>query len=183
MKDLMIDLETLGTDTEEAPVISIGAAWFDIDTKTIGPTYYRVLNVTDQIDTKTRFVDTSTLKFWMNQQNAAKSIFRDEALPTKQVLIEFRQWIMNTAKAGPKSKATKKCNPWGNGAGFDINLMESMFKSYNVDCPWLFYNVMDLRTFKRFQGQSKKVEKLEGVNHNALDDAINQINYIFSCTE
>ena len=43
----------------------------------------------------------------------------------------------------------------------------------------MFYNIMDLRTFRRFVGNGAKVPKLEGTNHNALDDCINQINYMF----
>lgn len=177
MQDLMIDLETLGTHVN-APIIAIGAVWFDPETGEKGPTYYRVLDVADQIDSKVRFADASTIKWWMQQANAAKEVFKDNAMPTQQVLEEFRQWIMGFAKASKGSKATRKCFPWGNGSGFDITLMETIFNDYNVECPWLYYNVMDLRTFKRFTAKGAKVEKLEGVNHNALDDAINQVDYV-----
>lgn len=176
MQDLMIDLETLGTGVD-APVISIGAAFFDIEKKLIGDTFYMVCDVADQMDSKVRHADSSTIKWWMSQGNAAKQVFKDGHKPTKEVLETFRAWIM--AHAGSRAQSTKKCNPWGNGSSFDITLMETLFKDYGVQCPWLYYNVMDLRTFRRFVANGAKVEKLEGTNHNALDDAVNQINFIF----
>ena len=48
---------------------------------------------------------------------------------------------------------------------------------YGIACPWLFYNVMDVRTFKRFRAGNEKLQK-SGVNHNALDDAVSQANFI-----
>lgn len=171
----MIDLETIGTNVD-APIISIGAAFFDIEKKTVGDTFYLVCDVADQIDSKVRFADASTIKWWMSQGNAAKQVFKDGHKPTKEVLELLRQWIMT--HAGSKATKTNKVKVWGNGSSFDITLMETLFKDYGVDCPWQFYNVMDLRTYRRFVGKGEKVAKLEGTNHNALDDAINQINYV-----
>ncbi len=180
MDQLMIDIESLGTNTD-CPVISIGAVWFDIKTRTIGPDFYAILDVADQIDTKIRFADASTLRWWMGQSNAAKTIFKDNPAPTKQVLELFRKWIMNFT--GSTAQTTKKCFPWGNGNSFDLVIMESLFKDYGVVCPWNYYSQRDLRTYKEFIGKGAKVEKLEGVNHNAKDDCINQINYIFKHAE
>jgi len=177
----MIDLETLGTNTD-APIISIGAAWFDIPSRKIGETFYLVLDVAEQMDSRKRFADASTIKWWMSQSDAAKNVFKDGARSSQEVLQLFRDWVMKTSGAGKNSKATRKCFPWGNGSGFDITLMESIFKSYNIECPWLFYNIMDLRTYRRFVGNNKKVEKL-GTDHNALDDSISQIKFIFECED
>jgi len=178
MQDLMIDLETLGTKPD-APIISIGAVWFDLEKRQIGDTFYAVLDVAEQIDSKTRFASASTIKWWLSQADAAKSVFKEGAKPTKDVLALFREWIM--VHAGSKAKTTKKCLPWGNGSTFDITLMETLFDDYEVTCPWMYWNVMDLRTFKRFVGKGKKVEKL-GTDHNALDDAVSQVNYMFEVT-
>lgn len=178
---LMVDIESLGTNPD-CPVISIGAAWFDIKTKTIGPTFKMVCSLEDQIDTRTRFVDSATLKWWLQQNNAARQIFKDGAKPTKEVLETFRHWIMTTAGAGTKSQTAKKCFPWGNSNSFDLVILESIFKDYGVITPWNYYSQRDLRTFKEFVAKGAKVEKLLGTNHDCLDDAINQINYIFKYT-
>lgn len=173
--DLMIDLETLGTHTK-APIISIGAQFFDLEKGTLGESFYANLDIKDQIDTKVRFADASTLKWWMGQDGAAKKVFKDDAHATKEVLWAFATWILQTGGASKGAKATKKVNVWGNGSSFDITLMETLFADYGIPCPWLYYNVMDMRTFKRFVANGAKVV-VDGVAHNALDDAKAQAEY------
>ncbi len=165
-KDLMIDLETLGINPS-CPVISLGAIFFDVDTKTLGPSFYMALDVGEQMKYG-RIPDASTLKWWLGQSNAAKQVFKEEAKPAREVLELFCKWVKANGKG---------VNPWGNGATFDISIMENIFKQYEIKCPWLFYNVMDVRTFKRFRANGKKLEK-SGVNHNALDDAKSQAVYV-----
>lgn len=165
-QDLMIDLETLG-QTPSTPVISLGAAFFDIEAKEVGPTFYATLDVGEQMKYG-RMPDASTLKWWMRQSGAAKKVFSEQAKPVTEVLNLFNEWVKANGK---------KVNPWGNGSSFDISIMENLYRQYNIKIPWLFYNVMDVRTFKRFCANGKKLEK-GGVNHNALDDAVSQAKYI-----
>lgn len=166
MKDLMIDLETLGTDPS-CPVISLGAVFFDVDTRQLGPSFYMALDVGEQMNYG-RLPSADTLKWWMQQSGAAKKVFKEEAKPARDVLELFCKWVKANGKG---------VNPWGNGAHFDISIMENIFKQYSIKCPWLFYNVMDVRTFKRFRANGKKLVK-SGVAHNALDDAISQAMYV-----
>lgn len=173
--DIMIDLETLGTAVD-APVISIGAQEFDTSTGKLGSSFYVACDVKDQIDSKLRFCDTSTLKWWMGQSEGAKKVFKEGALPTKQCLEELSKWVLKLA--GSKAKSTRKAYVWGNGSSFDITLLETLYKDFGVECPWMFYKVMDLRTFKRFCAAGRKVEVLEGDAHNALDDAKAQAQYV-----
>lgn len=166
--DIMIDLETLGTKNN-CPVISIGACVFDINEKAIKSSFYCTLDLESQIDSGIRVPDSDTIKWWMNQANAAKKVFKEKPIKTFEGLYEFKKWV--------EKNAGKSAKVWGNGSGFDISIMESLFSDFGVECPWKFYNVMDLRTFRRFIGKNKKVEKI-GVNHNALDDAKSQAAYV-----
>jgi hypothetical protein len=104
----------------------------------------------------------------MGQSDAAKKVFNEQAKPAERVLKLFSQWYKNNHN---NSKV------WGNGATFDISILENMFDMYDINHPWIYYNVMDLRTFKRFVGKGEKVQK-SGVNHNALDDAKSQAQYV-----
>lgn len=173
--DIMIDLETLGTGVD-APIISIGCQVFDAKNLTLGSTFYVACDIRDQIDSKLRFVDASTLKWWLSQGEGAKAVFKEGAVPTPLCLQELSKWILR--EAGSSAKTTKKAFVWGNGSSFDITLMETLFKAFNEVCPWMFYKVMDLRTFKRFVADGKKVEVKQGVAHNALDDARAQAQYV-----
>lgn len=169
MQDLMIDFETLGQDPDTA-VISLGACFFDENTGEIGPTFYMAFDIDSQLK-KGRTITADTLKWWMGQSGAAKKVFNEKAKPAEEVLALFFQWC--------KANCSKKSlRPWGNGSTFDISIIEDLLKMYNIDCPWMFYNVMDLRTFRRYVANSAKVNKSEGVNHNALDDATNQAKFV-----
>jgi len=154
--NLMIDLETLGTSTN-CPVISIGAVFFD--KKELKEEFYKVLDFGKQI-TEGRVVDWGTMKWWMFQDNKAKKVFKDINADTKTALGEFALFCK-----------MYKPKPWGNGATFDITIIESLLKFYGVKVPWKFKNVRDYRTF--CQLFSKEIER-EGTYHNALDDAKHQ---------
>lgn len=167
--DLMIDLETLG-QTPQCPVISIGACLFDIPTKQKGPTFYLALDTSEQLQ-KGRIPDGSTLKWWMQQTDAAKKVFNEKSVKTLEALTIFNKWIFANIQD------SRKYYVWGNGSTFDISILEDLYKMYGISVPWLYYNIMDLRTFKRFVGKNEKLVK-SGVNHNALDDAISQVDYV-----
>lgn len=167
MKDIMIDLETLGQNPDTC-VISLGACVFDLDTGEIGPTFYMALDVEEQME-RGRSITADTLKWWMSQSGAAKKVFHEQAKSSEEVLKTFKMWV--------EAQGTiSKIRPWGNGSSFDISIMEDILRMYKVKCPWLFYNVMDMRTFRRFVANNAKVEKT-GTNHNALDDAKSQAQF------
>lgn len=169
MQDLMIDFETLG-QTPSTTVISLGAVFFNPETGELGPTFYMAFDIDEQIK-KGRTIDGDTLKWWMSQSGAAKKVFNEKAKPAKEVLELFSKWVLS-------QNSISKNFPWGNGSSFDISIIEDLFRMYGVKCPWLYYNVYDLRTFKRFVANGAKVDKSTGVDHNALDDSINQAKYV-----
>ena len=171
MKDCMIDLETLGT-SPKTPVISLGAVFFDIETKKLGPTFYLPCDVSEQIE-RGRKPTGDTIKWWLGQSDAAKKVFHEQAKPMKEVLGLFVQWY--------KANYPKGAYVWGNGSTFDISIMEDLFRDYGMPLPWGYNKAMDLRTFKRFKAGGEQVKK-SGVNHNALDDAISQAQYILDAS-
>ena len=171
MTDLMIDLETLGTKPD-APIISLGAVFFDPFKGTVGPNFYMVLDVKEQIKYG-RKPDGDTLKWWMGQSGAAKKVFSDSAKPVAEILQLFTKWI----KANEQKKGRQGVYVWGNGSTFDISLMENIYIQYGLDAPWNYNSIMDLRTFKRFVGNGQQIKK-SGTNHNAVDDALSQAVYV-----
>lgn len=167
--ELMIDFETLGQKASTV-VISIGAQFFCLETFTLGPTFYMAFEIDQQLKDG-RTITADTLKWWMSQSGAAKKVFNEKAKPIKEVMTLFTQWVQ-------ANHSISKVKPWGNGASFDISIIENIFDQYDVKCPWIFYNVMDMRTFKRFVANNAKVDKSGGVAHNALDDARMQSEFV-----
>lgn len=177
MKDLMIDIETLG-HTSETPVISIGAVFFDIEKKILGPTFYMALDVNEQIE-RGRKPSGSTLQWWLQQSDAAKRVFHEKAQPAPQVLQLFVNWYKTGGNMalGHALPEKQRAYIWGNGSTFDISIMEHILRDYKIELPWGYNKAMDLRTFKRFVAKGQQVVK-QGVDHNALDDAVSQANYV-----
>lgn len=161
----MIDLETLGTRPTSI-VISIGACFFDIDSGEIGPKFYLVLNL-DQQKAKGRTTDEDTLAWWTRQSPEAKAVFDSKQIDCLRALKLFDAFVRQNTHVAP----------WGNGASFDVAIMEDLFRTFELKIPWQYWNTMDLRTYRRFIGGNEKLEK-GGVNHNAIDDAVSQAEYV-----
>lgn len=167
--DIMIDLETLGTKTS-APVISIGACVFSIEHGNILSTFYRAISLEDQLHS--RFLDAPTIKWWMEQADAAKTIFKEDAVTPRDALRAFSAWFADLG--------CPDAYVWGNGSTFDISIMEDFYDCFSDKVPWKFSSIMDLRTFKRFCGGAHVIENV-GTKHNALDDAIAQAKFVLKC--
>lgn len=163
----MIDLETLGT-RPDCVVVSIGAVFFDPIFGRFGDKFEARLSIEDQLICG-RSVNADTLKWWMNQTPEARSVFNLPESPTDDVLATFHGWIT--------SNEDSDVSVWGNGATFDVSILENLFLQFDYQPPWKFSNVMDLRTFRRFCANNENVKRL-GVHHNALDDAISQAAFV-----
>ena len=163
----MVDIETLGTE-EDAAVLSIGACFFDPVTKEIGPKFSMNLQLDEQL--KTRSITADTLKWWLQQSDDTKKVFYEETGLTNIVVKAFAAWVLANARL-------EDVRPWGNGATFDITILENLLRENSVVPPWKFWNVRDLRTFREYVAGNAKVVKL-GVEHNALDDAISQAKFV-----
>jgi DNA polymerase III epsilon subunit-like protein len=167
-KDTMIDLETLGTNPD-SPIVSIGAVFFDLANRSLGPTFYMALDVSEQIK-RGRKPSGDTIKWWMSQSDAAKKVFHEKAQPAAAVLPTFQKWLRQfDLKKGPYV--------WGNGSTFDLSMLEDIFRCYDLPEPWGYNKAMDVRTYKRFLAGGAQIPNA-GTAHNALDDAIAQAQYI-----
>ncbi|EET9723153.1 TPA: 3'-5' exoribonuclease, partial [Escherichia coli] len=71
---LMIDLETMGKNPD-APIISIGAIFFDPQTGDMGPEFSKTID----LETAGGVIDRDTIKWWLKQSREAQSaIMTDE---------------------------------------------------------------------------------------------------------
>lgn len=162
MKDIMIDIETLGT-TYGCAVLSIGAVRFDRNTGEIGDKFYASMGQQAQ---KYGHASQATLDWWEQQSSEAKeAAFSGTEDPVA---------VANTLA----SRIDKNDFVWGNGSIFDITILESWFSSVDVAVPWKFWNVRDVRTVVDLSPLNVKDFIREGVHHNALDDAIHQAKYV-----
>lgn len=162
--DLMIDLETLDTAVT-AKILSVGVCFFDIATGEIVVTGDFRIN----LDTQTsRTMSDSTFRWWMGQGDDARKLVTDDVEnDLKKVLWMIVEYV----------KALPGIRVWGNGATFDVSILEHAFNEYGIPVPWDFRNVRDMRTLVEVGQMITGVDMrskvpFEGVNHSAVDDAV-----------
>jgi len=173
VNDISIDLETLGT-RYDAPIVSIGAQVFDRNTGALGKSIYLPIDIESSLFFGK--VDAATLKYWMQQPDSVRAIFNSPTYVHIHIaLIQLTDLIKET---GPEVRV------WGNGATFDITILEHSYSKGFINPPWEFRFIRDMRTLvetaKEF-GFDKKQIPFEGVPHTALDDAKHQAKVIAHC--
>lgn len=164
-----IDLETLGTSPDSV-ILAVGAVAICAETGN-KVSFYSICNANAQPG---RTVSRSTLDWWSQQNAEARVAFdlahKQEAPLLANVLADLTSWLGDLGK-------THDVFPWGNGATFDIAMLEHAYKQISDFVPWNFRKSRDMRTLydltSIFQlGDAiHAAVKREGVHHNALDDA------------
>ena len=161
MNHLMIDIETLGI-TPQAPVFSIGAVLFEIETGEIVNTFRAFIDLNEAM--MGRRPDGDTIKWWMEQSpEAQREMGGHQSMRMALTrLCDFSNVPIDGV--------------WSNGSCFDIVILEDLFRQYEMDAPWKFHQIKDMRTIK-FLAPECPVER-EGTHHSAIDDAIYQANCV-----
>jgi exodeoxyribonuclease VIII len=163
MKDVMLDLETLGKRPGCA-ILSIGAVFFDAETGTTGEWFYAVINRTSCFKAGLH-EDLETLKWWHEQNEEAKKILAETTSGGEQLagaLLRFADYLGDASKV----------RLWGNGSDFDNAILAHCYSTVANRPPWEFWNNRCYRTLKSLVPSVKM--RRTGVHHNALDDAKTQ---------
>lgn len=165
-----IDLETLST-SPAAVVLAVGAVAM-VEDGDILADFYSVCSIASQRET--RQIDKPTLDWWEKQSSDARTVLEQANEPNSptldSVLDELTKWIGQLGE-------THEVIVHGNGAAFDIAILEHAYKKVSPFVPWNFRNVRDMRTLRDIclrlglEPQIKKAAPRTGTHHNALDDA------------
>jgi hypothetical protein len=179
MQHLMIDLETMGKKSNAA-IISIGAIFFGKEGVSYDKSFYRKVNLQSCINLGLE-IDASTVMWWMQQSNESRNEFVDnyKSRNIKYVLSEFSGFFEanneSVRKMLPRDTKNDIC-VWGNGANFDISILENAYNKSHKKVPW-FYNLV--RCFRTYKAMNPVINNLPNDRpaHNALEDAIWQAEY------
>ena len=163
---LMVDLETMGNKAGCA-IVSIGAVEFDLNTGEIGRTFYERVDLQSCLNVGL-FVNGRTIYWWMQQNEEARKELCRPSDNLKNVLEKLKSFM----------GCLGDFKIWGNGARFDIAILEAAFDKCGYPyMPWKHYDEMDVRTLVAFAPSIKNDMSREGVFHNAVDDCLHQIKY------
>ncbi|EON5974928.1 3'-5' exoribonuclease [Escherichia coli] len=167
---LMIDLETMGKNPD-APIISLGAIFFDPQTGEMGPEFSKTID----LDTAGGVIDRDVIKWWLKQSREAQSAIMTDEIPLDDALLQLREFI-------DENSGEFFVQVWGNGANFDNVILRRSYERQGIPCPWRYCNDRDVRTIvelgKAIDFDARTAIPFEGERHNALDDARYQAKYV-----
>jgi hypothetical protein len=158
----MIDLETLDV-FPTATVLSLGAVKFDptTDSEPHSELYLKI-QIDDQ-DRLGRTTSDSTIEWWGKQDPKVMEEAFDQtgAVTVEEALSQLNRWVVGVDEL------------WGQGYGFDITILENMYRMLGKPIPWQFWQISDARTItKRMPKDPRK--DMQTDLHNALADAYYQ---------
>jgi DNA polymerase III epsilon subunit-like protein len=165
-KQVSVDIETLGT-AENAVILSIGAVKFD--ETNLYEEFYTTCEIDQQLKDG-RTVTGDTIKFWLKQNEAAKSA----AFPK-----EAEHSLYSATHAFAEWYGTDNTQLiWAKPATFDITILNNAYKQFGwFTPPWHYRSIRCLstlmRTFPRVKPQAQAA-----IEHHALDDAKEQALFI-----
>ena len=159
MINLMIDIETLGT-IPGSVILAIAAVPFNVPATGVVPFYEKINK--DSCIASGLFTQRDTLSWWAKQSVEAYAEAFSGKRELKEVLLELTEYCSQW----------KNVKVWGNGASFDIPLIEAAYVACGITAPWRYYNSLCYRTLKNLYPQVPFQPPT--AKHNALADATAQ---------
>jgi hypothetical protein len=161
MASVMLDLETLSAG-HDAVVLTLGAVKFNAFTlqEPFEELYMR-LNIDEQIE-RGREVSDDTMEWWGKQDPAImeEALSPDDRHSVYDTLVALNKFLVGVDKI------------WCQGPHFDITILETLFKMYELPRNWDFWQVMDSRTLFSILGDPR--DKKSKTLHNAVEDCKSQ---------
>lgn len=162
MKDVMLDLETMGC-RHDAMIVQIGMCYFDRDTGEIG--HKMKINVRHANDDRFT-VDWGTMNWWLSQSEAARKSITDKPdslSPEKACELA--------------SIFLEDCECVWSHATFDMPIFQNMFETCGVRYPVSYKASRDISTLLNQANHTFSHSTRTDTHHDALDDCIFQVGY------
>ncbi|EPS6028514.1 3'-5' exonuclease [Morganella morganii] len=174
-KHLMIDLETMG-NKPGAAIVAIAAVPFDmVSGVTDDALFYEVVDLQSSVQHGGK-IDADTVLWWLGKSDNARN-----EITNKDKAIQ-----LTTALANLNGFASLCCEEnvrvWGNGVCFDNVILRGAYENCSIPPFWKHWRDRDVRTIVELGRDAgidpKKDFPFVGEAHNALDDALHQVNYV-----
>jgi len=177
--DVMVDIETLGTDTDST-IFQISAIAFDINTGEYISTFNEIADIEQN---ETLNVTGSTLKWWLNtNKELLTNLLNQGAYSSGVILTKLHNWLMIL------SGDIKDVYLWGNGILFDNKMLQYQMQSLGLNYPIFYRNDRDMRTLVELASHKvgiatekefrDKYKNQDLVAHDAFDDVKGQIDIV-----
>lgn len=166
--NLMIDIETFGTDND-AVVVSIAAIPFTHD-KIGEKIYFNVLPISSQLEMG-RNIAQETWNWWSERSvnPVSKPTLGNLLLP---YMIELSSFILDVMDDNPDFRI------WSNPPQFDIAIIEDLYQSVDLKPVWNHNHQCDVRTVKKSLGKERMADIVNEDPHNPVKDCEYQIKLV-----
>ena len=158
----MIDLETLDTKPSST-ILTLGAVkfnplTFDEPTNEL----YIKLDIDEQ-DRLGRTASDATLEWWMKQDPKIQeeAFSENDRVGITQTLSQLSKYLINSDVI------------WAHSYGFDMTILEDLYRQVKLPVPWNFWQIRDSRTLFALLPQDPR-KSMQTDLHNALADAYYQ---------
>lgn len=170
--DVMLDIETTGTDFADCAIIEIGAVRCNVRERTVGHDFFRA----SLLIPTTKFWQEGGRSFWMKKKEQFAAIMATAEEPEK-VMRDLIDWC-----GGQRTL-------WAKPSHFEYPFLEAYFKRYELQNPFFYRNVNDMNSFFRgmyYPDTPPDFERqlpFSGAMHCALPDALHQLKVVFHTIE
>lgn len=169
MLEAMIDIETLDTGPRSV-ILSIGAVKFDRIGPLKTPTFFRALELDQQMINFGRTVSQATLFWWHEQSDVAwhTSLHPNNRVMPYSAMSELRAFLRGV-----------ECF-WANPPAFDCTILDGLYRDIHLEIPWKHNQLRDMRTLREEAGMPRdwSPEGWLGVAHDPVDDCRFQIEVV-----
>lgn len=172
--DIMVDVETTGTNISTAGIIQLSAVMFNLEKGIIGPEFDSCLLMPEGF-----YWEPKTLCWWVNDKKR-KTILDDimkKALLPEKVINNFVRW---NRVNGPAKHF------WSKPSHFDYTLLDKYFRIYGYQNPFKYWKARDMRSYLLgiyFPEPLPELKLMSDEAHNALADVKFQVSELIKHTQ
>jgi hypothetical protein len=172
--DIMLDFETLA-DTPNAAILSMAAVPFNLETGEMGNEFYEYINLQSCLDAGME-VTGNTFYWWLTKSEDARMEIasNDKRRHLDYIPSAFRAWVATVRQ----SLGEKDLRIWGNGAKFDLGIIDNIFRKTHTINPFDFRKERCVRTYASLRPDIMASFEYKGTKHHPVDDCRNQIRYV-----
>ena len=166
--DVMVDLETTGTQPDRTGILQIAAVRFNLLTGEVDENFFDECLMLPP----NRFWAEDTRYWWSNQKPGVLAKILARGRPPGEVMQEFVDFC----------RPVNHLRFWSKPVTFDFPFLSSYCRDFGFPMPFSFREATDMNTFIRSRFHPNPIPDLdvpfEGDEHNALFDSLHQIGMV-----
>lgn len=168
--DVMVDIETTGTQPNRSAMIQLAAVKFNLDARTVSPQMFdRSLVIPPW-----RGWDEDTREWWAKQPDTLYKIVANSEDP-KVVMSDFTHWAMQPGG---------QLRFWAKPTTFDFMFVSSYLRDYDLPQPFSYRDANDMNSYLRGLYAPADIDRndeptMNGMAHDAIFDVLHQIKVLF----